>query len=497
MKQAIACFLLCVIINVVINMISMTQRQMIQYLRDYANIQSLLLADPTKTIGQAFNFYMHSTTRFEDPTEEYFHRMLRVYSNYVQLKLFSITEDFLLNRDDYLSNNDLDELTGSNLCKYIEKPANLTNKRTIQLIRNAFNHNGENGIERFRISKNGKYFEIEFNDIRTAKEINNNVAVKPVKIDFDFDYLLKLNSIFNSKRQSIPFLSFILSEDFNINADNLNNELKKINFIHYYFTKKMDSETVKKFYDLSKNNGLSNEELNENSKKMDELAKSIGDVVEYNLTYTQKERLKTLITRSRELFPYVEDYYRPLMYYFLGRVIPVPAFKYRDMQQQCALSIGYFTDPNMSINTLCKRLERILFNEKKPSYYTKMDSALHDALIEKDYIYKRSFYNNVFEGNFMQGFPIIMYADAVILNFCHDEIITIDGVNYSREKIRNSLAHCRWYIANNNELMLYDADPRNINDYNLEEVAKINILSLKEWADNYMDIVTYYKNKSR
>ena len=64
--------------------------------------------------------------------------MQRVYANYIYLKYFSFLEDFLLNKDDYLSNNDLNGL--ENNCTFFTNPNGITNKRIVQLIRDAFNH---------------------------------------------------------------------------------------------------------------------------------------------------------------------------------------------------------------------------------------------------------------------------------------------------------------------------------------------------------------------
>ena len=168
--------------------------------------------------------------------------MRRVYSDYIFFKKFSIIEDFLLNRDDYLNNNELSGIETD--CQIIEAPSNLTNKKIIQLIRNAFNHNNSEDMDRFKISVNGRYFEIEFKDIRTSKEIENNIPPKPVKIKFNANYLSKVNNIINEKRQNQFIISFDIPNDFDFYSDNLNVELDKISVKHYHFPKKMTKSEI-------------------------------------------------------------------------------------------------------------------------------------------------------------------------------------------------------------------------------------------------------------
>ena len=111
---------------------------------------------------------------------------------------------------------------------------------------------------------------------------------------------------------------------------------------------------------------------------------------------------------------------------------------------------------------------------------------------------KKSFqiglYNDMLDGEIISLIPLIMYIDSVITHYCIDNEITIDGITYSTEKIRNSFAHVRWFVDENLNLVMYDADPRNINCYNLECVGKINIESFVMWADEYVS--EKYKNNN-
>lgn len=172
---------------------------------------------------------MTAEGRIEDITEEYYKKMLRIYRSYNQFKEFSIIEDFLLNRDDYLSNNDLEEI--EKYCYFKTKPSNISNKKIVQLIRDAFNHNDQVGTEKFKISENGKYFEIKFKDVRTDKEKLANLPQKTIIIKLDNNCLFNISRIISEKKQNVLFLSYDIPDDFNIYADNLDRELDKIKII--------------------------------------------------------------------------------------------------------------------------------------------------------------------------------------------------------------------------------------------------------------------------
>ena len=85
----------------------MTKEQMIQYLKDYANLQRLVMQNPSQCIDTLFLKYMYENGRYEEASEEYYDKMLMIYTDYILFKQFSFVEDFLLNQDNYLNNNDL------------------------------------------------------------------------------------------------------------------------------------------------------------------------------------------------------------------------------------------------------------------------------------------------------------------------------------------------------------------------------------------------------
>lgn len=151
-------------------MIAMTKFEMVRYLKDYADLQYLMMQHPDQQIGILFDRLMQSKGRFEDDTREYYDRMRRVYMNYNFMKKFSYSEDFLLNRDNYINGNDLDEIIPENT--YSTNMGSISKKKLLQLIRNTFNHNDSEDVDRFKMSVNGRKIEIE-------------LLSGPVRIKFD------------------------------------------------------------------------------------------------------------------------------------------------------------------------------------------------------------------------------------------------------------------------------------------------------------------------
>lgn len=449
----------------------MTKETMIQYLKDYANLQRLVMQNPSQCIDTLFLKYMYENGRYEEASEEYYDKMLMIYTDYILFKQFSFVEDFLLNQDNYLNNNDL--LGVKEGCEFYTDINSVTNKRIIELIRNAFNHNGENGVEKFKICENCENFEIELNDTRTKKEIENGKPITPFKMNFSIIYLLKLLNIINSKCQNLMFSTFDIPNNFNIFSNDLDVELDKITFRRYYFKKKLSQEQIKKIRNLSSISGYSDSELLEKSRKLNDYAKTIGDIAEFRLSVDQKNKIKYMIEKCKKTYPkFLSFDINFVMFYFLNNVIPVPLIKNRLLGNQIALTTKYFPEWDLSLENISRILFYMIYENGKK--YNNMN-------------YEIKLFKDLCDEEFVQTFPLIMYIDAVIIHCCDDDEICIDNVTYPKNRIRNSFVHGRWYISENNEIILFDANPRNINDYKLEEVGKISIQSFANWANNYMD----------
>lgn len=454
-------------------MIAMTKFEMVRYLKDYADLQYLMMQHQDQQIGILFDRLMQSKGRFEDDTREYYDRMRRVYMNYNLMKNFSYSEDFLLNRDNYINDNDLDEIIPENT--YSTNMGSISKKKLLQLIRNTFNHNNSEDVDRFKMSVNGRKIEIE-------------LLSGPVRIKFDITKLLDVyNNMIKHRRNSLN-ISFDIPDDFDINSENLFKELDKIKFAHYYFNSALPNSTIAQFNQLNDTRGLSNEEIGQRSEMFENLSSSISAPVKFDLTVEQKKKLESYIQHYRKQNPeFLEQDINNVMFYFLIKVIPVPLLKNWIIDNQILFCERFMEDVNETQNSILKNVHGILRGNNPFNPNDSFDQETFELINKRKLVDNLGFFKDLLDGEMTAGIPIITYIDSVITHCCKEETINIGGIDYSVEKIRNSFAHGRWYITTDNSIMMYDADPRNVQDYNLEFVGKIDVGAFEEWADTFVE----------
>lgn len=454
-------------------MIAMTKFEMVRYLKDYADLQYLMMQHPDQQIGILFDRLMQSKGRFEDDTREYYDRMRRVYMNYNLMKKFSYSEDFLLNRDNYINDNDLDEIFPENT--YSTNMGSISKKKLLQLIRNTFNHNNSEDVDRFKMSVNGRKIEIE-------------LLSGPVRIKFDTTKLWDVyNNMIKHRRNNLN-INFDIPDDFDINSENLFKELDKIKFVHYYFNSALPNSTIAQFNQLNDTRGLSNEEIGQRSEMFENLSSSISTPVKFDLTVEQKKKLESYIQRYRKQNPeFLEQDINNVMFYFLIKVIPVPLLKDWILDNQILFCERFMEDVNETQNSILKNVHGILRENNPFNPNDSFDQETFELINKKKPVDNLRFFKDLLDGEMTAGIPIITYIDSVITHCCKEETINIGGIDYSVEKIRNSFAHGRWYITIDNSIMMYDADPRNVQDYNLEFVGKIDVGAFEEWADTFVE----------
>ena len=462
-------------------MIAMSKYEMIQYLSDYLNLQILFMRNPNEKIGKLFKMYMERKN-IDNCNREYYDRMRRVYMIYMAMKKYSIAEDFLLNRDNYLNNNELEDIIPRNT--YSTDLNGLINKKILQLIRDGFNHNNDiDNIDRFKISSNGKNIEIEFLNIKRS-----DGSFRPIKMKFSSIQLIEIYNDMISKRQNSLNISFIIPNDLDINSDDLYSKLGEIKFVHYYFKNKLPSNIIEKFNYFNKTKGLSKEELLQLSTEFNNLSSSIDIVCEYDLTTEQKNKLIDYINKYKKLNKdrlSNEDY--SLLYYFLLKIIPVPILKDKSLDNQMFFCERFMEDINKSYNQILNEAQQMLKGNNPFSMDDSFDQETFKLFNKRKNFDNMSLIMDMLDVEMIVGFPAITYIDSVITHCCkNDEIIDLGNNQYEVEKVRNSLVHGRWFISTDNSIVLFDADPRNIKDYDLEYVGKIHINTLKIWADKYL-----------
>lgn len=437
-------------------MIAMSKLEMVKYIQDalYTKIEYMGLGDIS--YKDAFIKYKERMNELEDINVEYYNTMNRVYDSYLLFKMFSFQEDFLLNKDDFIFSNDLKLF--ENECKYYSGEK-VPIKRVIQCIRNAFNHPDDDA---FNISKNGKNFEIKIDDVRTSKDIKKGKRVTPLHIRFNFDYLFNLYNFISKKQKNIMYLGFNIPDDFNIESDDLYNEVEKIYFTHYYFNRKLTDEEMAI---LKKSEPNESNRVN-NSEEAKELLNEIALCKNFYFTEEQKKKMAKTIKQNRKKNPDILKI-DSLFVQELLKTIPIPTLKTEVFIHDLSIQKSILEKSNCSFKNFL-------------DIYRENANKMQD----RDMFHS---YNNMLDVDIMVKYPSILYIDSVINFLCDDEIININGQEYKKKGIRNSLSHGRWYISDSGDIMLFDADTRNINDYNLRSIGKININAFVNWANDYIE----------
>lgn len=438
-------------------MVSMSNLDMVKYMRDFASTRLLYYKEGDIGLTQAYKKYKIYNNELDDINPDYYSAMSRVYDAYTVLRLFSYYEDFLLNKDDNVFNRDLKGFKHN--CTFYERD-NVNTKRIIQSVRNAFNHNN-NG--EFKVSKNGKFFEIDVPDVRTSREIRKGFKPRKLHMKFPIKYVEELHSLIATLSRTMLYSSFVVPDDFNIEAEDLNKELNKIKFQRYYFKRRLNEQEMELFRKL--NDIYSPVYLSNNDKVM-RIVNKIGYCTTQRLNQNQKGKIIQMLDfYKKNNFDLAKDR-NNLLYYILPKVISIPIAKSKDLKSEVALN-RIMVDSDFTYNVLGDVIT------------DKVNSGENDRFIE--------IYRNMINEDFMVGLPLILYVDSVINHLCDDEEITIDGQTYKRSSIRNSLVHGRWIISGDEELILYDADPRNENDCRIREIGKISLISFTTWANEYIN----------
>lgn len=469
----------------------MSRREIAMCLHDYATLQYRVINYSDITIETIFKDYMEQTGRPELANEEYFKKIVGIYRVQLALKDYSITEDFLLNRDNYLSENKLDDFIKK--CSIEPSNANLSKKRIIQLIRNAFNHNDNDDFDKFRLSDDLEYIEIRFKDIRTPKEKANGGLEQPLKITVDLKYLDKLHQEISEKAENVNYMRFNIPRDFKFKSKGLHDEIDRIKIPFYNFRKKLSEEQINKFNEMPAYTPLGIEKS-----EYEEYAKSLSDSRMYEMTDLQKE---TLYQNIRSFTKYnmnmIHKYgKRNIITYFLTRLLPIPALKQEMLENQKLYNDVFFSRYNLSYNDIISRIGNVVLNPDCNPYSSEYDTQIHKAMVDKIPTLRALY---MYLDLNMQGssiaMPIIIYVDYVISTLCTDEYITIGGETYKREELRNSLVHSRWHTTIGDKIAFYDADPKNEKAIDLDFIGEISINDLYTWATEYT--VNYYNDRSK
>lgn len=470
-------------------MISMTKNEIAKYLRDYSILSELIRINPKISVQRLFQEYVLSNGRFEDNNGEYFIRMVRCYGLYNILKIFSYCEDLQIDRlsEDNLQFDEIKEdiFVNKEDSKYFSK------KLIIKFIRNAFNHS-EGDKELYKISKNGRYLEVNLSLNDYVDKNGNRKIPVPFHIKINIEQLEKINRSLIDAGQNLLMTDFVYDESFDIENNNPTEEIKKVKFRHYYFNKKIPIGILDKLSEIG-----SVEDIDDQSRKT-KLAEieSIIENEKYNvklfsLDEFQQKRgaeylsvISDLMKKSKEILG--DNYFHNMINYCLSKLIPLGMYHYEQQMYEYMFSAWYIQDFDLNFEDIKTELNKISFYNseeipQKTNVTAQRVACINDIWKTDAQKQLLAIFSTDSESRLI--FPLMMYVDFAINNLSNDEYLVIQNQSIPRERIRNSLAHGRWYISCDNNIEFYDCPNGNENDYNFDFHVTLNVRELQKAAE--------------
>ena len=394
------------------------------------------------------NMYHYSNT----PTINFLNNLtvvdLRIYMFISKLRYLSYYEDVFL---DSINNEDinLDSLRERIFIDNNTKNK-FSNKQIIKYIRNAFSHS-DLQKELYRISINGRYLEIHLKE------------VKPCEFHIKMS-LLDLDELINNIKNTNFYLSIF--ED---------NKLKR-----FYLKDKLTKEESLNISNYLEKNKFSCE--SNYSKLVLEYYKDIKksyETKEYDIMFEQRDilnkyndlilkNINNLKSNKEELLKFLET----LKSYEISKIIPLQAEKL-SMKEDVILFIKLiYNYSNYSFAELENEFPNTGFNLSFDKSLNEIQEIIYNQIGNNP---SRLF---LFQGSSLVIDTYMEYISYYIMNVCDDEVIEIRNKEYKKENIRNSLAHGRWFIDNENNIVLCDTKNGKYNDYNFHWIEKIKLIDL-------------------
>lgn len=375
---------------------------------------------------------------------------IRVYMFISKLRYLSYYEDAFI---DMISNDNinLDDLKDR---IFIDKKTknSFSNKQIIKFIRNAFSHS-DALKDLYHISANGRYLEIYLKQVKPC-EFN-------IRMTFaDLDELVD--------KITMPYFYLSLFED---------NKLKR-----FYLKNKITDDEFLNIYSFLDRKQIINEK--EYSKAVIDYYDSIGNIYEkkeYNIMPEQIKTLDTInnifissinkvindnnIDKKTELIEAFRDYN-------LSKIIPLEEEKLSLKEDNMLIIKLMYDYPNCSFNQLEKEFINTGYNILLNKPLSEIQNIIYSN-IGNDF--GRLF---LFNGRDLENDTYMEYISYYIMNICNETEIKINNKVYVVEHIRNAFAHGRWFIDNDDNLVLCDTKNGKYNDYNFYWKEKIKLIDL-------------------
>ena len=464
-----------------------TKYEISTYLRDFD--RTLLYATMNQDVSLYKNFKQHMINdgRIQYAIRDYYLEMISVYEMLLISKFLTALYD---NYFDYLLEASINSINiPDGIFVNSNDRSKFSNKQIIKYIRNAFNHNDNTEfdlVKFIRVNEGDKdNIKVEIL-LRNTKPIPFHIVLD-IKDLITISYEIKNHStvIIGSKRSKRPV---------SLNSTNADKVLNNM-FLRKFFARK-------KLTDAQKEAIVSCVKENNKTKNYEQFFLENG--MEYrDIPYdiAQKIRIEEDLKYWESLGKNGDD----VISHLLDKVMPFSWSKDRVLTMNLILANWYMRKDGSTILDLARDARRVYqnktFDEKSP-----LDLYCRSFGIDNRIIYdSEDLYN------------ILSITDAIYYGYLFDTLITDSKINIndsksvSREKIRDSFVHMRWYKGIHECFKLFDWDNGIDNEYNpnspgfwkynikYDDMIKCaelyfqRIVEPKTNRDGYMDLPIHFK----
>ncbi len=346
---------------------------------------------------------------------------------------------------------------------------NFADKDIIIYIRNAIAHN-KNNLATIIIDGSNLKIRVRLENTIASKGINKGKNV-PFEIEFDNDDLLRMSAFCcrYSKTINISGVDFNKAVVINSSTTNILKLLKDVIYSTYYsytLFKTIKDEDKKKLFgahtagnekrnmeqfDILKEKFVRKDEkidLSDNQKEC--LYNAMMEWINKSLELHNATPLTLSVSKSKDeikriLGIYMQQYYE----YEALKVIPIGKEKHNN--HIVSILLNRYNSKNESIpETQVKIINELKNKGIIYSFFRTFNMTDAEELT--------MFLDNICDSAYMEQEAISIYYNYVFETIIPEgEIITIDGIQYEADRIRNAFTHGRWYFDNdNNSWRLFD-----------------------------------------
>lgn len=463
-------------------MISLSKENIASRLRDYANIRGIMIDNPDITQYTAlrqWTILLDGTKHGENIeakylTTEYFANVHRTVSMYHLLKFFSLIEE---SSYEYILESELD--FDLNKIFNDKVPNNLSKKKLILLLRNAFNHNDDPQHSKYNISINGKYLELDLLDIRkeSEKKANPNDPI-PLNFKINYEQLSEIVSAVTKANKGLIMQEWTCPKNFRLEKMN-EGTLKKIKTTIHYLKRKISDDSRPNIHNFSIN-GVSEEtahnflDTQQNEKNQSVEHYLYPEQVKYVIEVMNSQTLISLLAELSDTF---KTY---LFQELLKDTEPLPMYKIEQFRFLGLLEQLFLINPNISQKDIIKTLLSCAENENTENETTRIIKEVYLRTPRTTL----DLYKKTLDVDMQAMYPFMEYWGYMLDTIIDDEYIEINGKIYERIHLRDSVVHGRYILGNNNTIHFYDRNNGFAQDNNIHTHYEINYHDLKNYIED-------------